>query len=147
LPNIGNSTRVEIALARNTYQWLKELSGACREFVVPPCKLWQLPKGASFAACDKSCVALQRHDRSAKQICIVQSAMHAALGRLRNRHSFGGDKLGLAPIRQQLPQLAAASKATQRSIHHGWHLLRQEALAQRTGTSLKRTATFSAARS
>jgi hypothetical protein len=60
------------------------------------------------------------------------------------RHSFGGDKLGLAPIRLQLPHLAAASRATQRSMHNDWHLLRQEALAQRTGTSLKRTATFSA---
>jgi hypothetical protein len=52
------------------------------------------------------------------------------------RHTLGGDKLGLAPIRQQLPQLAAASRAPQRSMHNGWHLL-----------AFKRTAIFSAASS
>jgi hypothetical protein len=31
------------------------------------------------------------------------------------RHSFAGDKLGLAPILQQLPQLTAESKATQQN--------------------------------
>jgi hypothetical protein len=92
LLNIRNSTRVKVALARNTYQWPKEISGACWDFVVPPCELLQLPKGAIFAACDESCVALQRFDRSAQRICIAPSVMYEATAvRILETDSFKFD--------------------------------------------------------
>jgi hypothetical protein len=70
--------------------------------------------------------------------------MNAALGHQRRA-------TGIALWRQTVAgsylPATAASRATQRSMNNGWHLRRQEALVQGTGTSLKLAATFSVATS
>jgi hypothetical protein len=113
LPDIPKPTGVEVALAKNTYQWHQAISAACLGLCCATMRTMAAAKVGRFACYDKSCVALQGLDLSTQQICIDLSVMNAAFDRQRRA-------TGIALVAINCGRLLSASNC------HNWQQLAEQ---------------------